>query len=198
VNVCLHAVKSPVFPVLAAFALAGVFPTPAFSSQAQDGPRQEASVEHAIMEMGVALVDVMGASPQLQRELETRRSGARPVLSVPSGSIRNRTMRMIPMDAFVDGIRSRLVTTELFRVLDSPSEARLRRESEYAWAINPGAQFSEPARLSPEEYGVCGSIDELSDAAGRHYRLNLQILDRGSGQVVWSGQDEIVLGMPTK
>lgn len=150
------------------------------------------------MKKGFDLVDSMVTSPELRREQGPGRSGCLPVLSVPGGAIRNRTMLMIPTGVFVDGIRSRLVTTDLFHVLDAPSEARLRRELAYAWAIEPGVQFPDSARLSPETYELCGSIDELSDEAGCHYRLTLQIVDRVSGKIVWSGQDETVLVVPAK
>ena len=137
------------------------------------------------------MVDSMLADQEFIAEI----GGKRPVLDITG--IKNRSSMHLDMRSITSSIRTKLLRSRRFRFMDSSTAAddlqimndqALNGMTDQSKAVKMGRQSAAQMYLYGELTEMRQHVDGVTD---RYYKFTLNLKDIGSGEIVWSDEQEI-------
>ena len=137
------------------------------------------------------MVDSMLADQEFIAEI----GGKRPVLDITG--IKNRSSMHLDMRSITSSIRTKLLRSRRFRFMDSSTAAddlqimndqALNGMTDQSKAVKMGRQSAAQMYLYGELSEMRQHVDGVTD---RYYKFTLNLKDIGSGEIVWSDEQEI-------
>ena len=137
------------------------------------------------------MVDSMLADQEFIAEI----GGKRPVLDITG--IKNRSSMHLDMRSITSSIRTKLLRSRRFRFMDRSTAAddlqimndqALNGMTDQAKAVKMGRQSAAQMYLYGELTEMRQPVDGVTD---RYYKFTLNLKDIGSGEIVWSDEQEI-------
>lgn len=137
------------------------------------------------------MVDSMLADQEFIAEI----GGKRPVLDITG--IKNRSSMHLDMRSITSSIRTKLLRSRRFRFMDRSTAAddlqimndqALNGMTDQSKAVKMGRQSAAQMYLYGELSEMRQHVDGVTD---RYYKFTLNLKDIGSGEIVWSDEQEI-------
>ena len=137
------------------------------------------------------MVDSMLADQEFIAEI----GGKRPVLDITG--IKNRSSMHLDMRSITSSIRTKLLRSRRFRFMDRSTAAddlqimndqALNGMTDQSRAVKMGRQSAAQMYLYGELSEMRQHVDGVTD---RYYKFTLNLKDIGSGEIVWSDEQEI-------
>lgn len=137
------------------------------------------------------MVDSMLADQEFIAEI----GGKRPVLDITG--IKNRSSMHLDMRSITSSIRTKLLRSRRFRFMDRSTAAddlqimndqALNGMTDQSKAVKMGRQSAVQMYLYGELSEMRQHVDGVTD---RYYKFTLNLKDIGSGEIVWSDEQEI-------
>ena len=137
------------------------------------------------------MVDSMRADQEFIAEI----GGKRPVLDITG--IKNRSSMHLDMRSITSSIRTKLLRSRRFRFMDRSTAAddlqimndqALNGMTDQSKAVKMGRQSAAQMYLYGELSEMRQHVDGVTD---RYYKFTLNLKDIGSGEIVWSDEQEI-------
>ena len=137
------------------------------------------------------MVDSMLADQEFIAEI----GGKRPVLDITG--IKNRSSMHLDMRSITPSIRTKLLRSRRFRFMDRSTAAddlqimndqALNGMTDQSKAVKMGRQSAAQMYLYGELSEMRQHVDGVTD---RYYKFTLNLKDIGSGEIVWSDEQEI-------
>ena len=137
------------------------------------------------------MVDSMLADQEFIAEI----GGKRPVLDITG--IKNRSSMHLDMRSITSSIRTKLLRSRRFRFMDRSTAAddlqimndqALNGMTDQSKAVKMGRQSAAQMYLYGELSELRQHVDGVTD---RYYKFTLNLKDIGSGEIVWSDEQEI-------
>jgi uncharacterized protein (TIGR02722 family) len=137
------------------------------------------------------MVDSMLADQEFIAEI----GGTRPVLDITG--IKNRSSMHLDMRSITSSIRTKLLRSRRFRFMDRSTAAddlqimndqALNGMTDQSKAVKMGRQSAAQMYLYGELSEMRQHVDGVTD---RYYKFTLNLKDIGSGEIVWSDEQEI-------
>ena len=137
------------------------------------------------------MVDSMLADQEFIAEV----GGKRPVLDITG--IKNRSSMHLDMRSITSSIRTKLLRSRRFRFMDRSTAAddlqimndqALNGMTDQSKAVKMGRQSAAQMYLYGELSEMRQHVDGVTD---RYYKFTLNLKDIGSGEIVWSDEQEI-------
>ena len=137
------------------------------------------------------MVDSMLADQEFIAEI----GGKRPVLDITG--IKNRSSMHLDMRLITSSIRTKLLRSRRFRFMDRSTAAddlqimndqALNGMTDQSKAVKMGRQSAAQMYLYGELSEMRQHVDGVTD---RYYKFTLNLKDIGSGEIVWSDEQEI-------
>jgi uncharacterized protein (TIGR02722 family) len=137
------------------------------------------------------MVDSMLADQEFIAEI----GGKRPVLDITG--IKNRSSMHLDMRSITSSIRTKLLRSRRFRFMDRSTAAddlqimndqALNGMTDQSKAVKMGRQSTAQMYLYGELSEMRQHVDGVTD---RYYKFTLNLKDIGSGEIVWSDEQEI-------
>ena len=137
------------------------------------------------------MVDSMLADQEFIAEI----GGKRPVLDITG--IKNRSSMHLDMRSITSSIRTKLLRSRRFRFMDKSTAAddlqimndqALNGMTDQSKAVKMGRQSAAQMYLYGELTEMRQHVDGVTD---RYYKFTLNLKDIGSGEIVWSDEQEI-------
>ena len=137
------------------------------------------------------MVDSMLADQEFIAEI----GGKRPVLDITG--IKNRSSMHLDMRSITSSIRTKLLRSRRFRFMDRSTAAddlqimndqALNGLTDQSKAVKMGRQSAAQMYLYGELSEMRQHVDGVTD---RYYKFTLNLKDIGSGEIVWSDEQEI-------
>ena len=137
------------------------------------------------------MVDSMLADQEFIAEI----GGKRPVLDITG--IKNRSSMQLDMRSITSSIRTKLLRSRRFRFMDRSTAAddlqimndqALNGMTDQSKAVKMGRQSAAQMYLYGELSEMRQHVDGVTD---RYYKFTLNLKDIGSGEIVWSDEQEI-------
>ena len=137
------------------------------------------------------MVDSMLADQEFIAEI----GGKRPVLDITG--IKNRSSMHLDMRSITSSIRTKLLRSRRFRFMDRSTAAddlqimndqALNGMTDQSKAVKMGRQSAAQMSLYGELSEMRQHVDGVTD---RYYKFTLNLKDIGSGEIVWSDEQEI-------
>ena len=137
------------------------------------------------------MVDSMLADQEFIAEI----GGKRPVLDITG--IKNRSSMHLDMRSITSSIRTKLLRSRRFRFMDKSTAAddlqimndqALNGMTDQSKAVKMGRQSAVQMYLYGELTEMRQHVDGVTD---RYYKFTLNLKDIGSGEIVWSDEQEI-------
>ena len=137
------------------------------------------------------MVDSMLADQEFIAEI----GGKRPVLDITG--IKNRSSMHVDMRSITSSIRTKLLRSRRFRFMDRSTAAddlqimndqALNGMTDQSKAVKMGRQSAAQMYLYGELSEMRQHVDGVTD---RYYKFTLNLKDIGSGEIVWSDEQEI-------
>ena len=139
------------------------------------------------------MVDDMLSDPRLHRRLAMQFPSGVPTLWSPPGALKNETSQPEmegDSELLLDSIQMMLLHSGVVGILDIPTMGK-RNAMEEAWALPVANSGTRPVPQPVEDWLLFGTLFEFRNGADVHLRLDLQVLDKRSGQIVWRDEDEL-------
>ena len=137
------------------------------------------------------IVDSMLADQEFIAQI----GGKRPVLDITG--IKNRSSMHLDMRSITSSIRTKLLRSRRFRFMDRSTAAddlqimndqALNGMTDQSKAVKMGRQSAAQMYLYGELSEMRQHVDGVTD---RYYKFTLNLKDIGSGEIVWSDEQEI-------
>ncbi len=137
------------------------------------------------------MVDSMLADQEFIAEI----GGKRPVLDITG--LKNRSSMHLDMASITSSIRTKLLRSRRFRFMDRSTSAddlqfmndqALNGMTDQSKAVKMGRQSAAQMYLYGELTEMRQHVDGVTD---RYYKFTLNLKDIGSGEIVWSDEQEI-------
>ena len=137
------------------------------------------------------MVDSMLADQEFIAEV----GGKRPVLDI--SGIKNRSSMHLDMASITDSIRTKLIRSRRFRLMDRTTSAddlqfmndqALNGMTDQSKAVRTGQQSAAQMYL----YGALTEMrQQVNGVTDRYYKFTLNLKDLRSGEIVWTDEQEI-------
>ena len=140
-------------------------------------------------------VEKMVDSMLADQEFIAESGGKRPVLDITG--IKNRSSMHLDMRSITSSIRTKLLRSRRFRFMDRSTAAddlqimndqALNGMTDQSKAVKMGRQSAAQMYLYGELSEMRQHVDGVTD---RYYKFTLNLKDIGSGEIVWSDEQEI-------
>lgn len=139
------------------------------------------------------MVEDMLYDPRLQRGMAMQFPNRVPTLGSPPGALKNETFQPGmegDSELLLDSIQMMLLHSGMVDVFDIPTMAK-RNAMEESWALPVAHSGTRPAPQPVEDWWLYGTLSEFRNGSDVHLRLDLQVLDKRHGQIVWRDEGEL-------